>query len=114
MDFWKSDAINTDNNNTVQSENNPINLSAGQSGTSRNDAARRQIGLIDRMDMVCAYRDIIKSNIDYDSLMISCPGSDREYIDEIVELLTETVGVERGAVNIAGVEYPCIPADMPV
>lgn len=58
------------------------------------------------MDMVCTYRDIIKSNIDYDSLMISCPGSDREYIDEIVELLTEMVGVERGAVNIAGVEYP--------
>lgn len=60
----------------------------------------------DGMDKIKAYTEIIKNNMNYDSLIVGCGVCDREYVDEIVELLTETVSIERDTVCIAGAEYP--------
>lgn len=58
------------------------------------------------MDKIKAYAEIIKDNIDYDTLAAGSSVGDKEYVDEIVELLTETVSIERDTVCIAGAEYP--------
>jgi hypothetical protein len=88
----KSDTINTDNNNTDFSNNNLINLSDTQKE--------------EKMDVMEAYRDIIKENIEYNHLILTCDFGDKECIDEIVDLMAETVSVEREQIHIAGSEYP--------
>ena len=52
------------------------------------------------------YMNIVKENIEYDVLVNDCDIGEREYIDEIVNVLAETVGVEREKVSIGRVEYP--------
>lgn len=104
-DFGKSDTIKTDYNNTDFSETDPINLS-GRERESGQKKPGNEAGRIDRMDMIRAYTEIIKDNIDYDSLIAGCGMGDREYVEEILDLLTETVSIERDTVCIAGAEYP--------
>ena len=58
------------------------------------------------MGVIQAYTDIVKTNIDYDILIQGCRTGDREYIDEIVELLVETISIDRETVMISGAEYP--------
>lgn len=61
----------------------------------------------DGMDKYAFYRTIVKKKIDYDALDHDCSNySDRQIIDEIVELIVETVCVERKTVRIAGADYP--------
>lgn len=101
-DFGKSDTIKTDNNNTDLSETDPINLSGKEAERQRRRAADGTGG----MDMIRVYTEIIKDNIDYDSLIESCSIGDRGYVEEILDLLTETVSIERDTVCISGAEYP--------
>ena len=56
---------------------------------------------IDRMD--AAYRDLILENIEYDIL---AQQYSRERLDEIVELILETVLSKRDFIRIAGDDYP--------
>jgi len=58
-----------------------------------------------RMDEIEAYKEIVKANIEYIALMQDM-GYQGTLIDEMVELITEVVGVERSYVCISGVEYP--------
>lgn len=58
---------------------------------------------IDRMDMANAYRDLIMTNIEYD-ILCECFGSER--MDEVVELMLETVISQRPYIRIAGDEFP--------
>ena len=51
------------------------------------------------------YREIIKDNIEYDHLMRD-PQIDRERLDEIVELILETVCSARKTIRVAGDDYP--------
>lgn len=106
QDFGKSDLINTDYNNTDFSETNLINQFGRQSEIKREEFWENQSGRIDKMDAIQAYTDIIKHNIDYDSLLEGCSLGDKEHIDEMVELMAETVGIERETLNVAGAEYP--------
>lgn len=57
------------------------------------------------MDEIEAYRKIIKENIEYDILIINNP-LEKIRIDEIVELITETVCTSREYLTIAGDDYP--------
>ena len=51
------------------------------------------------------YRELILENIDYD-VLASDPRVDREQLDEIVDLVQETVCSTRSRIRIAGNDYP--------
>ena len=51
------------------------------------------------------YRDLILENIDYD-VLASDPHIDREQLDEIVDLVQETVCSTRSRIRVAGSDYP--------
>ena len=51
------------------------------------------------------YRELILENIDYD-VLASDPRVDREQLDEIVDLLQETVCSTRSRIRVAGNDYP--------
>ena len=59
----------------------------------------------DAMDEYTSYENLIKENIDYDSLIIDHP-YDRESIDEIVALLVDTVTSHHGTIRISGDDKP--------
>lgn len=56
-------------------------------------------------DEVEAYRQVIKENIEYDILCVKLK-SDIAMLDEIVDLLTETVCTSKNSLIIAGDTYP--------
>ena len=51
------------------------------------------------------YREIIKDNIDYD-ILIQDPKMDKDRLDEILEIMLETVCTARKTIRIAGDDYP--------
>ena len=51
------------------------------------------------------YREIVLENIDYD-ILIQNPKMDREQLDEIAELIVDTVCSARKTIRIAGDDYP--------
>ena len=53
-----------------------------------------------------SYREIIMDNIEYEHLCQHAKGIDRETLDEIVDLLVETVCSVRKTIRIAGDDYP--------
>ena len=52
-----------------------------------------------------SYRDLILENIDYD-VLANDPHVDREQLDEIVDLVQETVCSTRSRIRVAGNDYP--------
>lgn len=70
------------------------------------EVQKSEEGEIDWMEMIHVYTDVVKSNIEYDILTSDCNIGDREYIDEMVELMVETITIPREQVLIAGAEYP--------
>ena len=95
----KTDPNNTYINKNYMSNTDLINPSVEVQGNRTEDR-------MDAMDVIQAYTDIVKTNIDYDILIQGCRTGDREYIDEIVELLVETISIDRETVMISGAEYP--------
>ena len=57
----------------------------------------------DSMDTIRAYRKLIMNNIEYDIL---CERYGRGRMDEVVELMLETVCSKRDYIRIAGDEFP--------
>lgn len=51
------------------------------------------------------YRDILLDNIDYD-VLIQNPQIDREQLNEIVEILVDTVCTSRKTIRIASDDFP--------
>lgn len=51
------------------------------------------------------YRDLILENIEYDTLTQN-PRIDREQLDEVVDILLETVCTNRKSIRVAGDDYP--------
>ena len=76
-------------NTKINTKSNPI-LSGEENGTEENPPPTEQV-----------YEELIKQNIDYDSLVIS-RSEDKPLIDEIVELILETVLSGRERIQIAG------------
>ena len=92
--------LNTDISNTYpiksyQKEPEPTN--AAQPTKEKSD----RIGY----DEVETYRQIIKENIDYDVLSVNL-NRDAAMLDEIVDLMTETVCTQKSSLVIAGDTYP--------
>lgn len=84
----KTEELKTDSLSTHQS------IYPASSGTSACN---------DRIDRIEAYREIIKENIEYEYL-VQRYGSER--MDELVELMLETVLSQRPYIRIAGDDYP--------
>jgi len=62
---------------------------------------------MDQMDVITTYTNIIKKNIEYDTLIFDAKSdSDRMQIDMIVSLMAETIAAKRETVTIAKAEYP--------
>lgn len=95
VEVGEPDPNNTYYNNTDLSDTNLIYPSGRQEKLQP-----------DQMDVIGAYTDIIKSNIEYEYLVEGCGLGEKEYIDEIVELIVETISVKRDVFLIAGAEYP--------
>lgn len=51
------------------------------------------------------YREIIRENIGYETLLCDLP-RDHDRLDEIVELLAETVCSSRRSIRVGGTDYP--------
>ena len=94
QDFRKSECNKTDSNNT------DLNDTESQSIYPARPPQDHGHDAIDRMDI---YREIICENIDYNIL---CERHSRYRVDEIVELMLETISAQRPMIRIACDEYP--------
>lgn len=66
------------------------------------EAAKRTDGM-DRIELIEAYREIIKENIEYDLLVLRYG---RERLDEALELMLEVILSKRPYIRIAGDDFP--------
>ena len=71
-----------------------------------NQAASEAEKTIDAMEDVNAYIEIIKENIEYDHYMKYSDWQDREFYDELFEIICEVVCVKHKTVRIGGDDYP--------
>ncbi len=92
----KSTQLNTNISNTKQSNTDVLNTYPIKSHQEQDT-----IGY----DEVEAYRQVIKENIEYDILSVKLK-SDIAMLDEILDLLTETVCTSKNSLIIAGDTYP--------
>ena len=93
-EVYISNSNNTNINNTNLSENKSNHIvSADGIGSEENE-----------METLHAYQSLIKDNLDYDSLLVSHP-HDKNQIDEIVDLIVETVMCKSDKVLIASNWY---------
>lgn len=95
----------TDYNHTNQScvsinYTNPIN----QSDQSR--GAEQKKDMIDRINGLNTYTELIRKNLEYDHHMKYDKRSDKELFDEIYEIICEIVCVKRKTIRINGEDYP--------
>ena len=98
-DFRKSDTINTDKNKTDRNDTDPSIHPAAQPSEDRPPTAA------DAMDTIRAYREILKENIEYDILRKNL-GYDCDLLDEILDILVDTVCSTRKMIRIGGEDYP--------
>ena len=99
----KTDPSDTYYNNTDSSDNEMNNINRIN---PLSEEIKRQNGRMDGMDVINAYTAIVKDNIDYDTLIQECRLGDQQYIDEMVELIAETISFKRENMFIGNVEYP--------
>ena len=86
----KTDLSSTEISNPIQS--NPPTPTGARMGT-------------DRMEARECYREVILDNIEY-SYLVQDSHIDREQLDEIVDLIVDTVCSARKVIRIAGDDYP--------
>ncbi len=94
----KSTQLNTNISNTKELNTNVLNTYPIK---SHQEEKQDMIGY----DEVQTYRKIIKENIEYDILSVKLK-TDIAKLDEIVDLLTETVCTQKSNLVIAGDTYP--------
>ena len=97
IDKRSTEEINTDSVNThsfFSDETRPSVLAALE--------AKRKEASVRNMD---DYREIIKENIDYDILLSDMP-YDHDRLEEILELIVETVCSTKKYIRVAGTDYP--------
>ena len=92
----KTDLSITEPSNPIPSNPQPL--------TGDGERTRSRIGT-DGMGARETYREIVSENIDYD-ILIQDPKMDREQLDEIAELIVDTVCSARKTIRIAGDDFP--------
>ena len=102
-DLPKKEKSNTDLSSThsipILSPPSPLGEEAAAPPERKGTGAKSQ-------SAVEIYREIIKDNIEYEHLCQYAKGIDRDMLDEIVDLLVETVCSARKTIRIAGDDYP--------
>ena len=93
-EVYISNSNNTNINNTNLSENKSNHIVSADGIGSEED----------EIETLHAYQSLIKENLDYDSLLVSHP-HDKNQIDEIVDLIVETVMCKSDKVLIASNWY---------
>ena len=93
-EVYISNSNNTNINNTNLSENKSNHIVSADGIGSEED----------EMETLHTYQSLIKDNLDYDSLLVSHP-HDKNQIDEIVDLIVETVMCKSDKVLIASNWY---------
>ena len=94
----KKEGLNTDSI-PILSPPSPLGEEAAAPPERKGTGAKSQ-------SAVEIYREIIKDNIEYEHLCQYAKGIDRDMLDEIVDLLVETVCSVRKTIRIAGDDYP--------
>lgn len=98
--------LNIDIRNKEPSITDPVTIDSFSSGVRpsvlANLEAKRKEAICRDMDV---YREIIKENIDYDILLSDMP-YDRDRLEEILELMVETVCTTKKSIRVAGSDFP--------
>ena len=98
QEFPKSKGSNTEKNNTDFNDTESFPFPSFRDGQKReskgNDAERR-----------AQYRELIMENISYDVLLVDLP-YDKEIVEEILELIVDTVCTTKETVRISGDDKP--------
>ena len=91
--------VSTTDSIPILSRPSPLEGEAAQQPERKGTGAKSQ-------SAIEIYREIIMDNIEYEHLCQHAKGIDRETLDEIVDLLVETVCSARKTISIAGDDYP--------
>ena len=86
-----TDSLSTEGSNPIQSSPQPP---AGANRTGRDWMRERE-----------SYRELVLENIEYD-ILVQNERMDRDRLDELVELMVDTVCSHRETIRIAGDDYP--------
>ena len=97
-DKTNTDISITETSNPIQPDPQPLTF------TKDSEPSASRIGT-DGMGAREIYREIILENIDYD-ILCQDEHTDREQLDEIAELIVDTVCSARRTIRIAGDDYP--------
>ena len=97
-DKTNTDISITEISNPIQSDPQPLTF------TKDSEPSASRIGT-DGMGAREIYREIVLENIDYD-ILCQDEHTDREQLDEITELIVDTVCSARRTIRIAGDDYP--------
>ena len=91
----------------TKEQNKELSITQGSSPIPSSPPTPREKGRIgqDRMRERESYREIILENIDYD-ILIQDEKLDRDRLDELVELMVDTVCSNREMIRMAGDDYP--------
>ena len=91
----------------TKEQNKELSITQGSSPILSSPPTPREKGRIgqDRMRERESYREIILENIDYD-ILTQDEKLDRDRLDELVELMVDTVCSNREMIRIAGDDYP--------
>ena len=107
-DIQKTDLPKKEKSNTDLSSTHSIPILSQNPSPLEGEAAEppeRKRKEAARQSAVEIYREIIKDNIDYDILMEGSR-TDRKRLDEILDIILETVCTSRKQIRIAGDDYP--------
>ena len=106
-DISRTDLSKKEKSNTELSNTHSIPILSPNPSPFTEDAAEpeRKGTEAKSQSAVEIYRDIIKDNIEYD-ILIQDPRMDKDRLDEIVDLMLETVCTARKTLRIAGDDYP--------
>lgn len=96
QEISSQDCCKLDSNNTDNTNNNVNNIDIRNLSIYQEIKDKKQI---DRLDMINTYREIVKKNIYYDVL---CIDYGKEYTDEILELIVDTICSSSKTCRISG------------
>ena len=104
-DIQRTDLPKKEKSNTDLSSNHSIPILSPNPSPLREETAEPERKGTEAADAYSVYEEIIKDNIEYD-ILIQDPKMDKDRLDEIVEIMLETVCTARKTIRIAGDDYP--------